>query len=217
MDYLKSKRHQNKLTSILSTVIGILLLLGSWYQYDSSTSYKPVPQQVFLDEYNRPIGLQDLMKDTYHNLDYRAGDDGETPGDFLKEALLSIFSYKKSDLTSGLVLNDFIKWCSEDEAISLYRDSFVNLGQQKVVLAQDGIARARVIGDFEYIGSAAREYESTAGLTLPALTHKFEGTMIVTIHGNKEYPTVFKVTALVQRALIQDKIKGYQIVELELR
>jgi len=218
MDYLKSKRYQNKLTSILSFIVGLLLLIGSWNHYESSVFYKPVPQQVFLDEYNRPIGVQDLLIDTYHNINYRKGsDDGLTPGDFLKEALLTLFTYDKKDLTSGSVMMDFANWCSEEESISLYRDSFVNLGQQKVVLAQDGVVQARIVGELNYVGSAQRLYESSAGLELPSLTHKFTGTMIVTVHGEKEYPTVFSVSALVQRALIQDKIRGYQIVELELR
>ena len=118
---------------------------------------------------------------------------------------------------SGGVLSSFKYWCSEDEAENLYKDVFVNLGQQRIVRAQNGLVQIRIIGALNYIGKASRPYESISGLKLNSLTHKFTGKIIVTAYGGKEYPMVYDVTALVQRALLQDKEEGYQIIELEMK
>lgn len=218
MDVDSENWYKDKLTALLGMLFGIVVALSGYIHYDSSSEYQPLPQQVFLNPYNQPIGEQDLLKDATHNPQYRkTKKEGETAHDYLKDFLLSTFTYNKNDLESGKVLDDFLLWCSEDEAIELYSDVFVNLGQQRIVVAQDGLVRARIIGDLSYVGGAKRPYVSTSGIELNSLTHKFEGKMIITVHGEKLYPTVYTVTALVQRALIQDKIAGYQVVSLELR
>jgi len=217
MDVRKTYWYQNKLTSIFGVVVGVAFAFFSHSHYQSAKAYRALPQQVFLNIYNQPVGPQDLLKETYHNPIYRKGTNGETPNDFLKEAMLSLFHYSKSDLKDGTVLKKFYTWCSEDEVENLYKNVFVNLGQQRIVLAQNGIVEPRLIGEFTYVGRATRPYESVSGLKMDALTHKFTGKLLITAFGDSNYPTVYNVTALVQRALLQDKYKGYQIIELEMR
>lgn len=217
MDVRETHWYQNKLTAIFGVLVGLLFSYLSYLHYESAKGYRALPQQVFLNIYNQPIGEQNLLKDSFHNPLYRKGHNGETPADFLKEAMLSLFKYNKKELNDGTVLKRFYTWCSEDEVENLYKNIFVNLGQQRIVLAQNGIVEARLIGEFEYIGQATRPYESVSGMELNALTHKFTGKILITAFGDNNYPTVYSVTVLVQRALLQDKIKGYQIIDLEMR
>lgn len=218
-EVLNTTWYKNKLTAILGVLVGFSLAISAYFHYQSSIEYNPLPQQVILNVYNQPIGEQNLMADTFHNPQYRVSTqrNGETPEDFLKDALLDMFDYTKEDLESGEVLSRFQYWCYEEVADELYSDVFVNLGQQRIVIAQNGLVDIRLIGDFNYVGSASRPYKTTGGLRLEALTHKFEGRVLVTAYGEKEYPTMYKVTALVQRALLQDKSKGYHLVELEMK
>jgi hypothetical protein len=106
----------------------------------------------------------------------------------------------------------------ESEGRSLYSDVFINLSQQRIVMAQDGYVRPRLLGELKYIGSKDAKYVSISGLNIIALTHKFTGKMILTVYGpTDDYPTVYNnVTVVVQRALLQDKYSGYQIISLEL-
>lgn len=218
MDVERSLLHENKMAAVSACLLSFLLLLLTYFYWSGAMDYRPSSQRIFLNTYNQPVGQQDLLVDTFHNPQYRKSTtEGETPGDFLKHAVLNLFTYKKSDLEDGTMLKRFKLWCSEDAAEQLYTNNFVNLGQQRVVMAQDGLVRARVIGDFKYIGKAVRRYESMSGLVMPALTHKFEGRMLVSTYGDKAYPTFYTVTALVQRAMLQDRLAGYQIVELEMR
>lgn len=210
--------YKNKLTSIFGAILGLAFMFFGYHYYQTSKLYNPLPQQVILNIFNQPVGEQDLMIDTHHNPQYRkTTSKGETAADFLKNGLLTLFTYTKEDLESGGVLSSFKYWCSEDEAENLYKDVFVNLGQQRIVRAQNGLVQIRIIGDLNYIGKASRPYESISGLKLDSLTHKFTGKIIVTAYGGKEYPMVYDLTALVQRALLQDKEEGYQIIELEMK
>ena len=210
--------YQDKLTAVLAIIISGITLISSYFHYGDATSYRALPQQVLLDVFNRPIGDQDLLVETTHNPQYRENTGlAETSSDFTKEALLDLFTYDFEDLESGRQLKKFTVWLENDVGERLYSDVFVNLSQQRIVMAQEGYVRAKMIGELEYIGSAEREYVSRAGLGLLAMTHKFTGKMIVTAYADDEYPTVYNnVTIIVQRTLLQDKIKGYQIVQLEL-
>lgn len=215
---INSPQFQKKLTAILAVISGITMCFVSYWHLSTALNYQPMPQQVFLDVYNRPIGLQTLRDHTFHNPDYESPvSEGGPARDFLQEAALTLFNYGRPDLTSGDMLDRFIIWCSEDEAIDLYQNAFASMGQQRIVMAQDAIVESRFVADMKYIGSALRPYETTSGLRMQAQTYKFEGTFVVNVHADKVYPTVYKLTALVQRAMIQDKIKGYQLIELEMQ
>jgi hypothetical protein len=217
MIYYEKPWYKDKLTALLAIIMGVCFVIISWYHYQSSLEYRPIPQQVFLDEYNRPLGRQNLLEDTFHNPQYRKGNKGETASDFLTDALLSTFHYNYNELNSGEVLDRFLEWCSEDEAIDLYSNAFVNLSSQRIIKAQLGISEPQVIGDWKLIKEGAVGYQSTSGLSLESKTFLFEGTLMLEVHADSVYPTVYQVSAVVQRALIQDKIKGYQLINLELR
>lgn len=212
------KWFKKKLTAILAVIISVLTMITCYFNYDSSESYMALPQQVLLDIYNRPIGSQDLLGETSHNPKYRKDTgNGETASDFAKEALLTLFRYDKRDLVSGNQLSKFKLWMDPEIGEEIYTEIFVNLSQQRIVMAQDGYVRSRIIGPLEYIGAAEREYVSRSGLGIKANTHKFVGKMIVTAYGDDEYPTIYNnVSVIVQRALLQDKINGYQLVSMEL-
>lgn len=68
---IESVWYKNKLTAILGMLIGLVLLASSYYHYQTAKEYNALPQQVILNVYNQPIGVQDLMSDTFHNPQYR--------------------------------------------------------------------------------------------------------------------------------------------------
>lgn len=208
--------YQEKLFAIFSCLISAVVIVMCYFHYESSLDYVPVPQQVLLDAYHRPIGIQDLLKDTSHNPHYKTGDAGETAGDFTKEMLLHLFTYDKEDLESGTVLSRFQMAFSEGEGESIYQKIFVNLSQPRIVMAQEAIVRARIIGSLEYVGENVWEYRTLSGLKLNSKTHQFKGKMMITVHGEETFPTLYTFVIEVQRALLQDKITGYQLLRMEL-
>ena len=216
MDVFKEPWYQNKLTSIFGIVTGSILLFGSISHLDTAQDYSPLPQQVFTDTYNRPIGNQDLMRDTFHNMDYEQGPGASPSKDFLHETLLSFFNYGAKELLDGTMLNRFEKACSEDIAFDLYSQVFLNLNQQEIVKEQDAVVVSQVIGDIEQVKSGAFKYKTTSGINKNALTFQFRGVLKVVVMGQEDFTTVYRFEALVQRAMIQDKMRGYQLIDLEM-
>lgn len=217
-DTVQQTLNKYRLDGVLVVLCALLFAFMGNSILNNAQDYSPIPQQVFLNIYNQPVGVQDLTQDTTHNPEYRTGSRGEAAADYLSHAMLSSFSYDKDDLVSGNVLRNFYKWFSVVEAENVYQNIFVNLSQQKIVMAQDAIVRSRLVGDWVYKGKAIWPYHrSVVERTIPALTYKFEGRIIVTAYGESDYPTVYAVTAMVQRTMLQDKMAGYQIVQLEMR
>ena len=223
-----------RVTMLISLFVAVLTLIYSFNFMLDSFDYEPVAQRVLLDTYNRPVGDQDLLAMAVHNPDYpvpkgrvanvRRGDsitdsDAEPARYFAEHMMLDIFKYDKFELESGEVLRRFLKWCSEDEAVDIHNNSFRDLSQQRIVLSQDARVRPEIIGDFEYKGfTTNRPYESKANYTInETITMLFEGKMLVTVFAKKNYPTYYDVAIQVQRAVLQDKIKGYQCTEMTLR
>jgi hypothetical protein len=219
MDVIKEDWYQSRLTALMGIIVSVALCYFSYGHYETAKYYRATPQHVLLDIYNRPIGDQFLSGDADHNPQYRvSGSLAESAQDFTKEALLTLFTYDKKMLTDGSVLEAFITWLSQEEGLRVYTEIFVNLSQQKIVMAQDGFVRARVLGDIYFEGSAIRPYESTSGLKLDSKTYLFSAKLLVTAYGKDEYPTVYNdVSVMVQRALLQDKYYGYQIISLEIK
>lgn len=206
----------DKYTAILACVISVVTLLLSYFHLSDSLIYIPKPQQVLLDYYHRPIGVQNLLEDTLHNPHYRTSPSWAPAEDFTKESLLRLFSYNKDELSNGSVYRTFETLFTEGEGEKIYSNIFINLSQPKIVMAQDGIVRSRLIGPVSYEGSADWEYRTLSGLKLNSRTHQFKGKIMITVHAEETYPTLYDFVIEVQRALLQDKISGYQILRLEI-
>ncbi|MEG3764861.1 hypothetical protein [Alteromonas sp. 14N.309.X.WAT.G.H12] len=216
---LDAPAYNEKLTGLLGVILGFLLVVVSYNSYRSALSYRPPPQQVFLDIYNRPIGTQSLLLPTHHNPGLRkttSERNGETATDFVHLAIVDMFNYNSAQLDNGEVFDKFQTYLSERIAVKIYRDIFLKLSQQRIVKAQEGVVRSRVVGELEISNPRNLPYQTTSGMTLEARTFRVNGTLLVTVHAEKEYPTIYTMSAIVQRALIQDKLMGYQIVSLEL-
>jgi hypothetical protein len=215
MECAKHSWYQNKLNAIFALFVS---LFGVYFAYDywgEAKVHIPKPQQVLVDMEHRPVGVQNLLSHGNYNRAYRKDELGAA--DFAKEGLLTLFTYNKTDLESGKLHARFDHWLSSDEMETIYEDLFLRHSVQKIVKAQDGLVRARILGDLTYVGEAERDYETSGGLEVKAKTYKFTGKIMITVHGNEdEYPTLYSVSILIQRALLQDKIKGFQIVELGL-
>lgn len=204
------------MAALFAFLVSLMLFFTAKDYNEEATSYKPMPQQVLLDVYNRPIGAQDLLVEAFHNIGYRKKKEGDAAADFTTEAILSFFTYTNDDLKSGEMLRRHREFFSEEKADKVFKDVFMTLSQQRIVQKQDGIVRARMIGDVNYVGQAVRDYETTGGLELKAATFKFTGKMLVTVHAKDDFPTLYEFEAIVQRALIQDKIRAYQLIQLDL-
>lgn len=199
----------------LASATTLIFFFSIWI-FSSTLDYTPVEKQILLDMNNRPIGRQDLLMPATHNPKFRTDEVGAAE-DFSKYAILTLFSYNKDDLESGRVQDAFFRFFSEDEANSTYNNQFRNLSQQKIVVSQDGIVRARVIGDLVYDGKKTSGYIGITGRTNnQTMTYKFSGKILLTVHAASDYPSLFSFTMIVQRAPIQDRFMGYQIVLLEL-
>ena len=205
-----------KMAALFAFLVSVMLFFSAKSYNEEATNYMPMPQQVLLDVYNRPIGAQDLLVEAHHNIGYRSQKEGDSAGDFTTEAILSFFSYNNDDLQSGEMLRRHREFFSEEKADNVYRDVFMTLSQQRLVQKQDGIVRARMIGDVKYVGQALRDYETAGGLALKSATFKFTGKLLVTVHAKEDFPTLYEFEAIVQRALIQDKIRAYQLIQLDL-
>lgn len=206
-----------KLTALFCCLMSFLLAVCSYSFLAEVEDYQPMPKQVFLDVYSRPIGDQSLLSEVKHSMAYRSETEGQSAGDFAKEALLYLFSYSKDELASTEMYRRHHEIFSDVVADDVYLNVFSLLSHQKIVMAQDAIVRARVIGDLYYEGRADWNYESTAGLDLKSATFKLTGQVMITVHASEIYPTLYKVELIVQRALVQDKIRGYQLIELRLK
>lgn len=207
---------KEQLFVILCIIVSAIMTVMSYYHYSDSQTYIPKPQQMLLDIYHRPIGSQNLLEDTEHNPHYRTGNNGEAGADYAKESLLNMFTYNKGDLTSGKVLERFQQAFTEGEGERVYQGIFVNLSQPRIVMAQDALVRARIIGQLEYNGKAEWPYQTISGLSMTARTHQYKGKMMITVYGEDTFPTLYDFVIVVQRALLQDKITGYQILTMEL-
>jgi len=207
---------KTKMAALFCCLASLVIFFSAKSYNEEAEAYMPMPQQVLLDVYNRPIGVQDLLVEATHNIGYNNDKEGGPSGDFATEAMLSFFNYSKDDLDSGEVLRVYREFFSEEKADRVYRDVFMNLSQQRIVQKQDGIVRARMIGDLKYVGQAIRDYETTAGLELKSATFKFTGKILITVHAKEEFPTLYQFEVIVQRALIQDKIRAYQLIQLDL-
>ena len=208
---------QQKLLSIFSVLVSFVLLFLAYIHHGAQMEYVPKPQQVLVDVYHRPIGSQNLLNDTFHNPHYRKGDQGETGADYSKEMLLTLFTYNKDDLTNGVVLERFRHAFSEGAGEEIYQNVFVNLSQPRIVMAQDALVRARLIGNLNYEGEALWDYRTLSGLPMQSKTFQYTGKLMITVYAEETYPTLYDVVIEVQRALLQDKIKGYQIIRMELK
>ena len=218
---------------LVGIIISVLTFLFSLNFMLGAQDYEPIAQRVLLDSYNRPVGDQDLLSMAKHNPDYpvpegaataRSGkgigeDDAAPAKAFAQHMMLDIFNYGRADLESGEVLRKFLRWCSEEEAIDIHNNAFRDLSQQRIVMKQDAFVRPELVGDFEYVGfTTNRPYESMANYTVnETITMLFKGRMLLTVYANKNFPTYYDIELQVQRAVLQDKIKGYQCTELSLR
>lgn len=231
---MESNAVQRRVSMLVAIFFAFCTLLFSVNFLLDAFDYDPIEQRVLLDTFNRPVGNQDLLAMAVHNPDYpvpergqvsiREGDeifdDDAAPARFFAQhMMLDIFDYGKEDLESGAVLRKFLTWCSDDEAVDIHNNYFRDLSQQRIVMKQDAIVRPEIIGDFEYAGyTTNRPYESKANYTVnETVTMLFKGKMLLTVYAGKNFPTYYDVEIQVQRAVLQDKIKGYQCTEMILR
>jgi hypothetical protein len=219
MEIKDTSWYRHKMSAVCACFVGVIILWMSYSHLAGALDYQPKPQQVLLDIYNRPIGEQNLLEETYHNPSYRdEANEGGVAAEFAKEAVLRMFSYSHDELRRGDVLNRFMMYMNPDVGVDVYQEQFLNLSHQRTVMAQDGIVRARFIGELYWEGETELPYESMSGLSLLAKAHQFKGVLMVTTHADDIYPAVYNdVTITVQRALLQDKLHGYQIIKLEIR
>jgi hypothetical protein len=202
-----SERLNEVATAIACIVASIFILALSIERVSAGNSYQPPPQIVILDYQNRPIGSQDLLEDVNYIPD--CPPDQEPPVCFAKKFILDSLSYDKKDHSEGRVYESF-QYYTGDESLTLY-EQFSNMSIQRAVYAQNGIVRSQLIGDLKTQQSLNLTYVRLNGAKLLSKASFIKGRMKLTIFGEEEFPSLYDVELIVQRAEIQDKEAGYFI------
>tara|TARA_R110000765_G_scaffold222613_3_gene326719 strand:- start:568 stop:1071 length:504 start_codon:yes stop_codon:yes gene_type:complete len=163
---------------------------------------------------NKPIGSQDLLGFANHNKQYGVGLDGVK--DFLKDTLLRQFTFTFDEITTQSHRDEMRVFYS-DKGFSEIYPSFLDLSYMKLISAQDGIAEARMIGEIKVVDSTTSyKYEGRNPIKPEVRTFLLTAKVFVELYGNEEVSQLYNVRAYVQRAYVEDKLRGYQIIRLEL-
>lgn len=203
--------------SIFFSLMSLLFLFYSWLAIKEWIQYESRSQYIILDSNYKNLPAQDIQQAQSFSAKMRSGTP-EAPQDFVGKALLTTFSFTPEDLTSGKVQQNFFDFFSEDVAVKLYEENFKNRSLAKIVNTQQAIAQARLLGDMEYEGVAIIDYISKSGRysSVKASAYKFKGQMMIDVQGKKNLTQLLRFEVIVQRAFVQDKILGYQIVLLKM-
>jgi hypothetical protein len=202
--------------SSLGLFFSIIIFCICLFLYIDNRNYKPIGQFILLDSEHKPIGNRSLLADVYINNGHpKSNKNGELAVSLASEALLDMFNYDYLDFVNGETFKNMNYWLSERIILSYY-EKFKTLTFQKIVMAQKGIVSAEILG-LELKKRGIFPYIGVDGIKKDALTYLVEGKMILTIHGYKEdYPIVYNVQVVLQRASIKDRQSGYQIISIDL-
>jgi len=182
--------------------------------YTSADSYDPNPSRIYVDMANKPIGAQNLLGYANHNRDYRKGEDGVK--DFLKETMLRQFTFAFDDISSQRHRDEMRVFYS-DKGFEEFYPMFLGTSYMKLVDAQKGLVEARMIGEPSVEGSTETyAYEGRNPVKPQVVTFLVTAKVFVDVAGNESVSQLYNIRSYVQRALVEDKLRGYQIVRMEL-
>ena len=205
---------KERIQGYFNILIAVLFFLAFYYFYSSSVDYRPSESRIYVDMANKPIGAQDLTAFADHNPQYGKGLDGVK--DFLTEGLLRQFTFRFNEIESSSH-RDKMRVFYSDKGFAEVYPTFLKLSYMKLIKAQDGIAEARMVGDAKVDDSTTTyPYEGRNPIKPTVRTFLVTAKVFVELSGNEEVTQLYNVRAYVQRAYVEDKLRGYQVIRLEL-
>jgi hypothetical protein len=205
---------KERIQGFFNIFVAALFCLAFYSFYSSSVDYRPNESRIYVDMANKPIGKQNLLGYANHNPQYGKDKDGVT--DFITEGLLRQFTFTFDEISSNSHRDEMRVFYSDKGFNELYPD-FLNLSYMKLIDTQEGIAEARMIGKPVIKDSTTSyEYEGRNPVKPQVITFLVTAKVFVEVFGNEDVTQLYNVRAYVQRAYVEDKLRGYQIIRLEL-
>jgi len=198
--------------SLLFSAVLFALTLYVWLGIDE---YEPIKHSVMFDHKHQPVAEQNLSEYATHDNGYRKGKEGVS--DFSTHAVLTLFDYNKSEYESSEHRKRFLVFVEGGVIEDFYDKSFKLLSYQKSVLRQDLIVIGSVVGNFEVVKETTQvAYQGDEPYSGPVLTVLARGRVMMETKGDSESRDVYTATLTVQRVLIEEKMSGYQIVNIRM-
>lgn len=209
---IKTDFHLDRVYGYLRILLALSVLAISFFYVSGAMDYRANPSRIYVDMMGRPIAEQNLLGFAEHNEGYGKGRDSVTS--FGREAILTLFNYHFSDFVSGAHKQKTLPFFSAQSFDEIY-GLFQSLTFNRVVEAQEGIVESDVVGEISYIGSTTSlRYQGSSNETVSSF--KVNGTLVVEVNADTSEKEVYKFELYIQRAPIQDKVRGYQVVQLEI-
>lgn len=208
----KTDFHLDRVYGYLRIVLAFIVLLLSWLYFSAAMDYRPNASRVYIDMLERPMPAQNLTGFATHNHNYGKGRDSVK--DFAEEFMLTMFTYSFDELESGIHKQKVMPFISAKVFKEIYT-SFYGLTYNKVVLAQKGIVEAFVPGEIEFVGGTNNfAYQGNSNEVVR--TYQVKGRLVVDLTANDSGKDFYQFVIYVQRAPVQDKSRGYQVIQLEI-
>lgn len=208
------KLFNERIQGYFNVFVALCFCVAFYGFYTSAKSYNPNESRVYVDMANKPIGNQDLLGYATHNRQY--GKKEKSVQDFMKETLLRQFTFTFDEISSQSH-RDEMRMFYSDKGFSEFYPLFLGTSYMKMVDKQQGIAEARMIGLPVIENSTlSYPYEGRNPVKPTVRTFLVSAKVFVDVSGEESVSQLYKVRAYVQRALVEDKLRGYQIIRLEL-
>lgn len=205
---------KERIQGYYNVLFALFFCLAFYGFFTSSSEYSPNHSKMYVDMGNKPIGKQDLLDYANHNRQYRKGEGSVE--DFLKEAMLRQFTFAFDEISSELH-RDRMRFFYSDKGFEEVYPSFLSLSYMKLIEKQEGYSEARFIGELKVEGETTTyPYEGSSILKPETNTYLVTGKLFVEVTGNETVNQFYDLRAYVQRALVEDKMRGYQVIRLEL-
>jgi len=205
---------KERVQGYFNIVVAVCFCVAFYGFYSSASDYQPNESRVYVDMGNKPIGYQNLVGFATHNRQY--GQKEQSVKDFMKEVLLRQFTFTFDEISSQ-THRDEMRVFYSDKGFNEFYPLFLNTSYMKLVDRQNGIAQARTIGQPEIEASTlSYTYEGRNPIKPEVRTFLVNAKIFVDVTGEEEVSQFYNVRAYVQRALVEDKLRGYQVIRLEL-
>jgi len=205
---------KERIHGYFNVFVAVCFCVAFYGFYSSASDYKPNESRVYVDMENKPIGRQNLEGYANHNRQYGVNEDSVK--DFMKEGLLRQFTFSFDEI-SKQEHRDEMRVFYSDKGFDEVYPTFLGLSYMKLIEKQKGFAEARTIGEVKIEQSTlSYEYEGRNPIKPQVRTFLVTARLFVDVSGNEEVSQFYNVRAFVQRALVEDKLRGYQIIRLEL-
>ena len=196
-------------------VVMTLIAIASAFIYWDGINYSPIKQNVKFDLLHKLIHTQDLTDYATHENGYREGQLGVA--DVAMHTMMVKFTYDAEEMKSGQHRQKISEFVIPEILVDFYDKDFMALNLQKMILANDLIARSKILIPFEVADTTTEiSYEGETFYTGLVRSYRVEGEILVETHGDVEVKQIYRASIIVQRAFIEDYLSGYMVTSIRL-